>query len=210
MCNLYRMTKNHDEVAKWFSAVNELGGVNLADEVYPGYPGLVVADGALQKMNWGFPLTLKSKKTGELLKPKPVNNTRSDKLDTYMWRYSFEERRCLIPLTAWAEAEGPKGSKTRTWLSLDDELFAAAGIWRNSDEFGLCYSMVMTDSAGDVASVHNRMPVLLAPEDFEAWTAGSTREAKALCRAWSGEVQIDRTEQPWARRSSGDLLDRLV
>ncbi|MEM1051144.1 MAG: SOS response-associated peptidase family protein [Pseudomonadota bacterium] len=212
MCNLYRMTKSPDEVAKWFSAMNELGGVNLTDEIHPGYPGLVVADDALQKMNWGFPLTLKSKKTGEPLKPKPVNNTRSDKLDTFMWRYSFEERRCLIPLTAWAEAEGPKGSKTRTWLSMPgDELFAAAGIWRNSDEFGLCYSMVMTDSAGDVASVHSRMPVLLAPEDFETWTGGSTGDAKALCRAWPGLVQIERTEQSWARqKASGDLLDRLV
>lgn len=210
MCNLYRMTKSPDEVAKWFSVQSELGGVNLADEVYPGYPGLVVADGSLQKMNWGFPLTLKSKKTGEPLKPKPVNNTRSDKLDTFMWRYSFEERRCLIPLTAWAEAEGPKGSKTRTWLSLGDELFAAAGIWRNSDEFGLCYSMVMTDSDGDVASVHSRMPVLLAAENFDTWTGGSTREAKKLCCAWAGQVEIERTSQPWVRGNSGDLLDRLV
>jgi putative SOS response-associated peptidase YedK len=47
----------------------------------------------------GFPLTLKSKKTSQPLKLKPVNNTRSDKLDSFMWRYSFAERRCLIPVT---------------------------------------------------------------------------------------------------------------
>jgi putative SOS response-associated peptidase YedK len=31
------------------------------------------------------------------------------------------ERRCLIPVTAWAEAEGEKGSMTRTWYSLHGE-----------------------------------------------------------------------------------------
>lgn len=207
MCNLYRMTKNPDEVAKWFTAINALGGANLAAEVYPGYPGLVVANGELRKMSWGFPLTLKSKKTGEPLKPKPVNNTRSDKLDTFMWRFSFEERRCLIPLTAWAEAEGEKGSKTRTWMSLPGEdVFAAAGVWRDSDEFGLCYSMVMTDSFGDAAEVHNRMPVLLDPNSYAIWTNGSASEAKALCSPWDGEVQINRTDQPWSRKAAVERL----
>jgi hypothetical protein len=29
---------------------------------------------------WGFPFDMKSKKTGALLEPKPVNNARTDKL----------------------------------------------------------------------------------------------------------------------------------
>ena len=149
-------------------------------------------------MTWGFPLSLKSKRTGEPLKPKPVNNARTDKLDSYMWRYSFEERRCLIPLTAWAEAEGTPGSKTRTWLSRpDSELFAAAGLWRNSDEWGLVYSMVMTDSAGVTAECHSPMPVLLAQDDWSKWTDGSTREARSLCKPWTGELAIERTDQRW-------------
>lgn len=95
MCNLYRMTRAQAEIANLFAA--DCGAnLNAAAEIYPGYPGLVVADRALRAMVWGFPLVLKSKKTGEPLKPKPVNNTRSDKLDSFMWRYSFTERRCLI------------------------------------------------------------------------------------------------------------------
>jgi putative SOS response-associated peptidase YedK len=47
-------------------------------DVYPGGPGIVVReqDGEriLQGMTWGFPLPLKSKKTGQPIKPKPVNN----------------------------------------------------------------------------------------------------------------------------------------
>ena len=204
MCNLYRMTKNKDEVAGWFDAIEDLAGANFGEEVYPGYPGLVVAQlesGAeLKQMTWGFPLVMKGK-NGQPLKPKPVNNARTDKLDSFFWRYSFEERRCLIPLTAWAEAQGAKGSKTRTWLSLPDaELFSCAGVWRQSDEWGACFSMVMTDSAGSAAQeVHSRMPVLLRPEDYSGWGSGPPDEAKALCKAWSGDLIIDRTDQPWSR-----------
>ena len=207
MCNLYRMTKGKDEVAGWFAAMDELGGANFGEEVYPGYPGAVVAEGKLRQMTWGFPLVMKGKK-GQPLKPKPVNNARQDKLDSFFWRYSFEERRCLIPLNGWAEAEGAKGSKTRTWLSLPDTpVFAAAGVWRDSEEWGECYSMVMTDSEGSPASdVHSRMPVILAPESYAGWVSGSPDEAFALCRAWDGDLTVDRTLDAWSRGGQSRLL----
>ena len=203
MCNLYRMTKNKDEVARWFDAVESLGGANFGAEIYPGYPGLVVAGAELKQMTWGFPLVMKGK-NGQTLKPKPVNNARTDKLDSFFWRDSFEERRCLIPLSAWAEAQGRKGAMTRAWMSVpDSDLFACAGVWRDSDEFGLAYSMVMTDSAGSAAEdVHSRMPVLLRREDYEGWVSGSPEDARALCKAWAGELTIDRTDQPWVKGSA--------
>lgn len=203
MCNLYRMTRNADEVAKWFDMVASLGGANFGEEVYPGYPGLVAVDGQIKQMSWGFPLVMKGR-NGQPLKPKPVNNARTDKLDSFFWRHSFEQRRCLIPVTAWAEAQGPKGAMTRTWISRPDaDLFAVAGLWRISDEFGACYSMVMTDSAGSAsADIHSRMPVLLRDEDYEGWLSGSPDAARALCTAWKGDLAIDRTDQPWTRGSS--------
>jgi putative SOS response-associated peptidase YedK len=203
MCNLYRMTKNVTEVAKWFDAIEGAGGANFAAEVYPGYTGLVVAEGAVRAMTWGFPLVLKGAK-GQPLRPKPVNNARTDKLATGFWRHAFEHRRCLIPLEAWAEAEGPKGRMTRTWLSLPDTpLFAAAGVWRPSDEWGECYSMVMTGSEGtSAAGVHGRMPVLLAPQDQARWLSGPPEDVLALCRGWSGPLTITRTSDPWAKSAS--------
>jgi putative SOS response-associated peptidase YedK len=203
MCNLYRMTKNVTEVAKWFDAIEGTGGANFAAEVYPGYTGLVVAEGAVRAMTWGFPLVLKGKQ-GQPLKPKPVNNARTDKLATGFWRHAFAHHRCLIPLEAWAEAEGPKGRMTRTWLSLPDTpLFAAAGVWRPSDEWVACYSMVMTGSEGtDAAGVHDRMPVLLAPEDQARWLSGPAEEALGLCRGWSGPLAINRTSDPWAKSAT--------
>ena len=202
MCNLYRMTKNKDEVAQWFDAIDELGGANFGAEVFPGYPGAVVAEGRLAQMTWGFPFVLKGK-NGQPLKPRPVNNACTDKLDSFFWRYSFEERRCLIPVTAWAEAEGPKGGKTRTWLSRPDaELFAVAGVWRDSEEWGRCYSMVMTDACGAAAECHTRMPVLLREADRRLWTQGSPEDAFALCRPWEGDLVLDRTAEPWAGGAS--------
>ena len=71
------------------------------------------------------------------LTPRLVDNTRADKLDSFMWRYSFLKRRCLIPATEFAEAEGEKGAKTRMWFAVPDEpVFAVAGIWRDTEEWG--------------------------------------------------------------------------
>lgn len=120
MCNLYRMTKGVDEVARLFSVAPHLGA-NFGSEIYPGYPGIVVAEGRARIMTWGFPPVLKSKKISAPLKPKPVNNAREDKLGAAFWRDSFATRRCLIPVTAWAEAEGEKGRMTRNWYSLHGE-----------------------------------------------------------------------------------------
>ena len=200
MCNLYRTQTSSAEIASLFRVQTETGA-NFAAEVYPGYPGAVIADEQLRSMVWGFPLSLKSKKTGLPLKPKPVNNARTDKLDTFMWRHSFTERRCLIPLTAWAEAQGEKGAMTRTWMTLPSrELFAVAGIWRKSDEWGECYSMVMTEAAGDAAQVHSRMPVILGAESYKTWQKGSVEEAKALCAPYIGTLAIDQTSEPWTAR----------
>ena len=199
MCNLYRMTKATAEVAHWFKAVDRAAGGNFGDEVYPGYPGLVVAEGAVRQMAWGFPLAMKGAK-GQPLKPRPVNNARTDKLAGPFWRDSFARRRCLIPLTAWAEAEGERGAMTRTWLTRPDaELFAAAGVWRMSAEWGAVYSMVMTDSCGAAAECHERMPVLLAEGDWTRWQDASPEEARALCLPWEGPMVLDRTAESWSK-----------
>jgi putative SOS response-associated peptidase YedK len=199
MCNLYRMAKAVEEIARWFSAVADPPG-NAGELVYPGYPGYVVAEGRVRQMTWGFPLTLKGK-DGQQLKPKPVNNARTDKLDNFMWRYSFQERRCLIPVTEFAEAEGEKGTKTRTWFSLpNEEVFAVAGLWRDSPEWGPVYSMIMTEACVHVADVHDRMPVILARETWADWLDGPPDAAQLLCQPYPDEMVVRRTSDPWVKR----------
>jgi putative SOS response-associated peptidase YedK len=99
MCNRYRQPRSSAAVARKYRAADRAGGGNQGEFVFPGYPGLVVAGGEVRTMAWGFPLVLKGK-SDQPLKPKPVNNARTDKLDSFMWRFSFQERRCLIPVSA--------------------------------------------------------------------------------------------------------------
>ena len=204
MCNLYRMSKSQDEVAHFFDAIAQdmqPGPVGNAPEmVYPGYPGTVFADGAVQHMVWGFPLQRKGAK-GQPLKPKPINNARTDKLGSGFWKPSFEARRCLIPVSAFAEAEGERGAMTRTWFSPENgDLFAMAGFWRDSAEFGRAFTMIMTDANDIVRPVHDRMPVILAPDDWQRYLTAEPRIAYDLCRPFAGAVRVDRTDEPWAGR----------
>ncbi|MFB0613643.1 SOS response-associated peptidase [Aurantiacibacter poecillastricola] len=202
MCNLYRMSKAQDEVAHFFDAIAQdlsvSPGSNAPEMVYPGYPGLVVTADWLASMTWGFPLARTGAK-GQPLKPKPINNARTDKLSSPFWSASFRARRCLIPVSAFAEAEGPKGGKTRTWFSLpESDLMAVAGFWRDSAEFGEAYTMVMTEACIHVEGVHDRMPVILPPAAWSAWLGGAPEEAFALCRPYAGDMQVERTDEPWA------------
>lgn len=157
----------------------------MGTEVFPGCPVLVFARGELRSMVWGFPLAMRGAK-GQPLKPRPVNNARADKLGSYMWRYSFaERRRCLIPVTSFAEAEGRKGAKTRTWFALPDEpVFAVAGIWRDTDEWGPAYSMIMTEACIHVADVHDRMPVILGRHEWGDWLNAPADAAELPCRPY--------------------------
>lgn len=202
MCNRYQLRDSHAEIAQLALGLRP-ERLNYAGEVYPGYSGLVFAGEPLQArvMTWGFPLALTGKQ-GQKLKPRPINNAREDKLNSFMWRESFAKRRCLIPATAWAEAEGEKGKMTCTWHALPgDEPFMLGGIWRPTDEWGDAYSMVMVDGCPQMAEVHDRMPVILAPNEWQRWTDGTSAEAFALCRTWPHELTIERTDALWAAKS---------
>ena len=160
-------------------------------------------------MNWGFPLVLKGRQ-GQPLKPKPVTNAREDKLLTGFWKDSFAARRCLVPVSAWAEAEGEKGRMTRTWYALPGgEPFAVAGLWRPTAQWGDCYTLVMADSSPQMIEVHDRMPVILRREDWDSWTGGSPDEALALCRTWAGTLAVERTGERWAGGGSASIQGTL-
>jgi putative SOS response-associated peptidase YedK len=207
VCNLYTTRKSAVEVAEWFHA-RVATPFNVPEEVIPGYPGMVVREGGggriLQSMVWGFPLPMKSRKTGAPIKPKPVNNIAD--LTSGMWRNIAPNpaARCLIPLTHFAEAEGEKGSKTRTWISVKGQPIAAwAGMWRQSSEWGPVFSGLMTDCNEAIRPVHNRMPVLLLPEDYDRWLHGTIAEVIAFQdRCFPDElIEVERTTEPWIRRS---------
>lgn len=215
MCNLYAVRKSSAEVAGHFQATQP-ALFNSADEVYPGTPGMVVreADGRriLQSMTWGFPLRLKGMKPDS--KPKPVNNIAD--LNKPMWKglAAKPEWRCLIPLTGFAEAEGERGRKTRTWFNVVDQpIFAWAGLWRESAEWGSVYSGLMTDCNDAIRPVHDRMPVLLHAEEYDQWLNGSFDEAvRFQQRSFPDHlIAMERTREPWVKRSvASEAAERLL
>lgn len=207
MCNLYTERKSAAEVAAHFGVELAPSGWNLPDETVPGYPGMVVRETEgkriLEKMVWGFPLPQKSKRTGLPIKPKAVNNIAD--LSSFMWKFiaGRPENRCIIPLTEFAEAEGQPGSKTRTWFRVKGEpIFAWAGMWKTSDEWGAVYSGLMTDCNEAIRPVHDRMPVLLMPSEYDRWLHGDLVDVAAFQdRCFPDElIEIERTTDPWLRK----------
>nr|WP_165362126.1 SOS response-associated peptidase family protein [Qipengyuania thermophila] len=173
---------------------------NAGGEVYPGQPGLVVTDTAARAMVWGFPLGRRGR-SGERLKPRFINNARDDRLDSPFWRSSLVHRRCLVPISAFAEAAGEPGHKTRTWISHPaGDLLAGAGIWRESEEWGACFSLVMTRANAQLSSVHDRMPVLLHPRDWHDWLRAPADDARRLCLPYDGDLRVEKTSQRWNSR----------
>jgi putative SOS response-associated peptidase YedK len=81
-------------------------------------------------------------------------------------------------------------------------VFAIAGIWRDTDEWGPAYSMVMTEACIHVEGVHDRMPVILRPDDWTRWTDASAEDARSLCIPYAGEMAINRTDELWRSRLS--------
>lgn len=204
MCNLYTLRKSAAEVAAHFGIANPMAS-NAAEEVYPGMPGYVVReqDGVrvMQSMTWGFPLRLKT--MAPTAKPRPVNNIAD--LGKPMWKglAAKAQWRCLIPVTAFAEAEGAKGAKTRTWFSVTDQpVFAWAGLWRVSDEWGPVYSGVMTDCNEAIRPVHDRMPVILHGDEWDSWLNGSYDDALAFQARCFPErlIATERTDELWVKR----------
>lgn len=206
MCNRY-IPGDRQAVLNPFGAVQRRE-FNVGPEiVHPKDPGWVVRlDGGervLEQMTWGFPVVLTGKK-GQKLKPKAVNNARFDKLGGFWKHWTYPANRCLIPTTRYAEAVGPTGAMTTTWLSLKSAaVFAWAGLWRASDEWGDVYTGVMTSAASELAYIHDRSPVILAPEDWETWLTAPVEELKRFDRPWpAGDLQVEATQVLW--RSGGN------
>ena len=207
MCNRYQQAET--EAARRALKVLEVEVFNSAGSIiHPQGRGEVVrlleGQRTISQMTWGFPLILAAERKraielGKLPKPKPVNNARSDKLTSQFWsRWTGTEYRCVIPVQRYAEAYGTKGSMKEAWVSsADEELFAVAGLWRPSDQWGNCYTMIMTDAVGEASKVHSRMPVNLKQESISTWLNDQIERVVDMCGPWDGNAEIEWTNSPW-------------
>ena len=218
MCNLYSMTRNREAILRLFRvSQNRATSIEPRDAIFPGHSAPVVRqadDGERELVNlsWGFVLPQKDRS------PRRVTNTRDDTARTSsFWRESFDNRRCLVPVSCFAE---PKEVTPATWhwfaLKGDEPrpLFAFAGLWRHhkgpikkggeSVELDV-YSFMTTTPNKLVASInHERMPVLLSTvQDFGIWMTGTPDEVFELMREYP-PTQMTMVQSGFAKR---DLLE---
>jgi len=126
----------------------------------------------LERLRWGLiPRWAKDRKIGYRL-----INARSETADEKpAFRDAFIRRRALIPVNGWYEWLSQKGQKQPYWHTrMDDRLLWLAGLWdawtdKNSGESIRSFTILTQDAYGEIARIHNRMPVVMQPDDYERW-----------------------------------------
>lgn len=117
------------------------------------------------------------------------------------FRSAFQRRRCLVPVDGYYEWKAEGRTKLPHYFSMrDGEPFALGGLWeswRTPDGSILRTVCLITTSPNEVAEpIHDRMPVIVGKEDFEAWLSGKPHEALSLVRPFPAEPmqewQVDR------------------
>ena len=86
----------------------------------------------------------------------------------------MKSRRCLIPADGFYEWVRTRKPRQPYCFEINGgELFAFAGLWdawTDSEGRKVETCSILTTTANEVLSdVHDRMPVILAPEDYDQW-----------------------------------------
>ncbi|GGA29263.1 SOS response-associated peptidase [Psychrobacillus lasiicapitis] len=100
---------------------------------------------------------------------------------------AFTKRRCLIPMDSFFEWKKHDSSKIPMRIKLKtDEVFAVAGLWESwkSPEGKTIHSctILTTEANSLVSDIHDRMPVILRPEDEKVWLNTELQEKETLKR----------------------------
>uniref|UniRef100_B8HTB0 Abasic site processing protein n=1 Tax=Cyanothece sp. (strain PCC 7425 / ATCC 29141) TaxID=395961 RepID=B8HTB0_CYAP4 len=142
------------------------------------------ADRQLDLMHWGLiPSWAKDPSLGNRL-----INARAETLsEKPSFRTAFQRRRCLIPASGFYEWQKTPAGKQPYYLhpitpqdSLKPRsLFAFAGLWETWQDILSC--TIITTVANDrVRPIHDRMPVILKPEDYDRWLDPTEQDTSAL------------------------------
>ena len=101
------------------------------------------------------------------------------------WRRPFEKRRCLVPADGFYEWKklSEKTKQPYRFTMNTGEPFAFAGLWdawkEPSGGWLISYAIITTDANEVMQPVHNRMPVILKPADYDRWLSRDESDAGA-------------------------------
>lgn len=118
-------------------------------------------------------------------------NARSETADrSTLFREAFREGRCLVPADGFLEWR-KEGRVNQPYLfrRTDGSVFVMAGLWQDGR-----YVVLTQDSAGVVADIHDRMPVLLAGDDAHQWLTQGTLAAPPNLRRTALSPQINQSQ----------------
>ena len=138
----------------------------------------------IRVMRWGLlPPWVKAGTDGRPLTQRQLINARAETLTTSpAFRSSAQHKRCLVPMDGYYEwmptaepGAGPKARKTPFYIhSEDDRPLLVAGLWSvwkpdpTAAPLFTC-TVITTAAVGELARVHDRMPLILGERDWDRW-----------------------------------------
>jgi putative SOS response-associated peptidase YedK len=224
MCGRYTLT-SHDEIAEDLQASLDVSVT--ADpwwkprfNVAPTQPAPVVTlhhgARAIELMRWGL-VPHWAEPGGK--KPPLMINARVESLTAkQMFREALARKRCLVPADGffeWASGRGhaPGGKQPPRPFYFHPRthaLIAFAGLWaRSRDAAGneLHSFTIITTRANDlVRPIHDRMPIVLPPEDYAAWLdpAVDSDTARAMLGHPAGDDWVRDAVSTWVNKADND------
>jgi putative SOS response-associated peptidase YedK len=129
---------------------------------------------SLDPLRWGLiPYWCQDPKGGR----KPIN-AKCQTLDRLpMFRDAYGRRRCILPVDGFYEWKAIRGQKAKQPYAIamkDGQPFGIGGLWENwkdpaTGEWIRTFAVITTDANELVAQIHNWMPLILAPGDYNRW-----------------------------------------
>ena len=186
MCGRYMITSTFEAMARLFEAdLAELGPDVWRPNVSPTetVPVVVSHDGdrTIVPMRWGLlPSWYRTPNGGPLL----INARAEGIAAKPAFRDAVRRRRCLLPADGFYEWAGEKRAKTPHVIrAANGGMLAFAGLWedwRGPDGVVPTCAIVTCPANPVLAPIHDRMPVVIAPQDFALWLGEAGHGAARL------------------------------
>jgi putative SOS response-associated peptidase YedK len=149
-------------------------------------PAITEEDGHrhIEFMRWGY-MPPWAKDSRSVFKYKTFNARSEDIFRKPTWKSAVRHRRCLVPSNGFYEWKAtPSGKQPYFIHPTDQPLFAFAGVygtWKDSEGVEWHdYAIITTAPNHDMENIHNRMPVILHPDEEDSWLDASLDEPETI------------------------------
>lgn len=150
----------------------------------------------------------------------PVNARCETITEKATFKKAYASRRCLVPVDGYFEWQrlDATGKKKQPYAIAmkDDEPFAMAGIWeeyadKTTGELIRTFAIVTCEPNTLMATIHDRMPVILAPADYMRWL-GPEPDPRDLMKPYPSDLMkmwpID-SKVGSPRNNTPDIIDEI-